>query len=193
VAGSSVPEDRLHAENTLDWLLRLKPDADDVLQIVALGHDIERALEDRKVKRADFADYDVFKAAHARNSAEILKEIMQDCGVPQDVASEVCWLVCRHEYGGSPRADLIKDVDSISFFEVNLPVFYKRHTPEQVLKRCIWGYRRLSEKMQHIAQTLSYDSDELKILLKEAILKASGCFDREGCSKHQEQGSLKES
>jgi hypothetical protein len=75
VAGSSVPEDRRHAENTLDWLLMLKPDADEALQIAALGHDIERALEARKVKRADFPDYDRFKAAHARNSAEILRGI----------------------------------------------------------------------------------------------------------------------
>lgn len=175
VAGSSVPEDARHAENTLDWLLRLKPDADDVLQIAALGHDIERAIEARKVKQADFADYDGFKAAHARNSAEILKEIMEDCGVPQDLASEVYSLVCRHETGGHPHDDLIKDADSISFFEVNLPLYYKRHSRKEVLQRCVWGYRRLSERMQQVAQTLSYDNAELSALLKEAIRKASAC------------------
>ncbi len=37
-----MPEDPRHAENTLDWLLKLKPDADEALQIAALGHDIER-------------------------------------------------------------------------------------------------------------------------------------------------------
>ncbi|MBW1794674.1 MAG: DUF4202 family protein [Deltaproteobacteria bacterium] len=175
VAGSSVPEDARHAENTLDWLLRLKPDADEALQIAALGHDIERAIEARKVKQADFADYDGFKAAHARNSAEILKEIMEDCGVPQDLASEVYSLVCRHETGGHPHADLIKDADSISFFEVNLPLYYKRHSRKEVLQRCVWGYHRLSERMQQVAQTLSYDNAELSALLKEAIRKASGC------------------
>jgi len=176
VAGSSVPEDARHAENTLDWLLRLKPDADDALQIAALGHDIERALENRKVKQADFADYDMFKAAHARNSAEILRKIMEDCGVPEDLASEVCRLVCRHETGGDLRTDLTKDADSISFFEVNLPLYYKRHSHEEVLQRCVWGYRRLSERMQQIAQTLSYDNAELNVLLKEAIRKPSVSF-----------------
>ena len=72
IAGSKVPEDPRHAENTLDWLLRLKSGADEALQIAALGHDIQRALAARKLKRADFPDYDTFKAAHARNSAEIL-------------------------------------------------------------------------------------------------------------------------
>ncbi len=175
VAGSLVPEDARHAENTLDWLLRLKPDADEALQIAALGHDIERALDARKVKQADFPDYDGFKAAHARNSAGILKEIMQNCGVPQDLASEVYSLVRRHETGGDPRADLIKDADSISFFEVNLPLYYKRHIRKEVLQRCVWGYRRLSERMQQVAQMLSYDNAELSALLKEAIRKASAC------------------
>ncbi len=180
VAGSLVPEDPGHAENTLEWLLKLKPNADEALQIAALGHDIERSLDDRKVKQADFADYDTFKAAHARNSAEILREIMEDCGVPQDLASEVYWLVCRHEAGSDPRADLIKDADSISFFEVNLPLYYNRHSRKEVLQRCVWGYRRLSERMQQVAQTFSYDNAELDALLKEAIRKASACFPGEG-------------
>ena len=180
VAGSLVPEDPGHAENTLEWLLKLKPNADEALQIAALGHDIERSLDDRKVKQADFADYDTFKAAHARNSAEILREIMEDCGVPQDLASEVYWLVCRHEAGSDPRADLIKDADSISFFEVNLPLYYNRHSRKEVLQRCVWGYRRLSERMQQVAQTLSYDNAELNALLKEVIRKASACFHGKG-------------
>ena len=76
VARSRVPEDPRHAENTLAWLLRLAPEADEALQIAALGHDIERAIESRKVRRPDFPDYDAFKAAHAENSARILAEVM---------------------------------------------------------------------------------------------------------------------
>ena len=58
IAGSRVPEDLLHADNTLEWLLRLDPEADDALQIAALAHDIDRAIEEIKVKRKDFDDYD---------------------------------------------------------------------------------------------------------------------------------------
>ena len=51
IAQSSVTEDSIHSKNTLQWLLRLKPNADEGLRIAALGHDIERAIEERKVKR----------------------------------------------------------------------------------------------------------------------------------------------
>ena len=68
---SPVPEDPIHSKNTLEWLLKLNPHADDALKIAALGHDIERAIEKRKVRRGDYENYDEFKKAHALNSATI--------------------------------------------------------------------------------------------------------------------------
>ena len=176
VAGSHVPEDPRHAENTLEWLLKLRPDADEALQIAALGHDIDRANEDRKVQRADFADYDAFKAAHARNGAMILKEIMADCGVPRSIADEVQRLVCLHEVGGDARTDHLKDADSISYFDVNLPLYYERNDWEETKRRCIWGYRRLSARMKPVAENMSYDNQALDALLKDAIREASAAF-----------------
>ena len=167
-----VPEDPVHSKNTLAWLLKIKPDADEALQIAALGHDIERAIEHRKVQRADFDDYDEFKAAHARNSALVLKEIMQKCGLPTAISDDVCRLVCRHEVGGDERCDLLKDADSISFFDVNLPFYFEREGYAETLRRTIWGYRRLSAGVRDLARTITYESDSLNILLREAVLAA---------------------
>ncbi|GAH59945.1 unnamed protein product, partial [marine sediment metagenome] len=97
---SLVSEDPLHAKNTLEWLLKLKPDADDALKIAALGHDIERAIEHRKVKRKNYRDYDEFKEAHALNSARILEEIMKGCNVRKELIDDICFLVSHHETGG---------------------------------------------------------------------------------------------
>lgn len=174
VAGSLVPEDPRHAENTVEWLLRLDPDADEALQIAALGHDIDRAIAGRKVQRADFADYDEFKAAHARNSAVVLREIMDACGVAGPIQEEVVRLVCRHEVGGDPRTDLLKDADSSSYFDVNLPLYYERSGWEETLRRCEWGYRRLSVRMRKVVEHMSYENQELNALLAQAIRAAGG-------------------
>ncbi len=173
IAGSKVPEDPGHAENTLKWLLKLEPDADEALQIAALGHDIDRAVEARKVQRANFADYDAFKAAHARNSAVILKEIMEECGVPRDIMAEVDRLVCLHEVGGDPRADRLKDADAVSYFDVNLPLYYARMGPEDTLRRCVWGYQRLSANMRTVVEHMSYENRALTALLMQAVEDAA--------------------
>ncbi len=170
IGQSSVPEDPTHSGNTLKWLLEFDPKADAALRIAALGHDIERAIEGRKVCRGDFPTYDAFKAAHARNSARILMEILKQCGVEDEPFSrEVYRLVRRHEVGGDPRSDLLVDADSISYFDVNLPLYFERNTWEETRRRCTWGYLRLSERAKRIVSDLRQPSRELSQVMSECM------------------------
>ncbi len=169
IAGSRVPEDLHHAHNTLGWLLRLSPGADEALQIAALAHDIDRAIDEIKVKRTDFDDYDAFKAAHARSGAEILRPILRACALEENIVKEACRLVTCHEVGGDPRSDLLKDADSISFFDVNLPLYYQREGWQEAKRRSIWGYRRLSLRTKNVVKNIEYKDEALTRLLREVI------------------------
>jgi len=164
-----VPEDPRHAENTLEWLLRFDSEAVQGLQIAALAHDIDRAIEEGRVRRTDYDDYDLFKVAHARNGAKILREILDKYGVAKSMSDEACRLVVLHEVGGDPRSDLLKDADSISFFDVNLPLYYQREGWEETKRRCVWGYQRLSEQRKAIVKNITYEDEILTHLLQEAI------------------------
>ncbi len=169
IAGSQVPEDPDHADNTLEWLLHLEPDAGEALQLAALAHDIDRAIEKIKVRRADFDDYNVFKAAHARHGAELLRPILIACDVAPDTVDEACRLVVVHEVGGDPDADLLKDADSISYFDVNLPLYYQREGWEETLRRSRWGYRRLTPRAQEIVKHINHEDRDIVRLLQEVI------------------------
>ncbi len=169
IAGSRVPEDPRHADNTLEWLLRLEADAGDALQLAALAHDIDRAIEEIKVRRADFDDYDAFKAAHARHGAELLRPILNACGVARDIVDEACRLVEVHEVGGDPCSDLLKDADSISYFDVNLPLYYQREGWQETKRRSCWGYRRLSARARELVNKTCYQDETLMQLLREVI------------------------
>jgi len=171
IASSSVPEDPFHAEDTLAWLQKLSAEIDLPLKIAAYGHDIERALpEGQRTSRKDYADYDAFKAAHARKSAAILHDIMVDCGIDKDVVAEVCRLVTLHEKGGDPRSDLLKEADSLSFFTVNLPFYYQRETLEEVVRRCSWGYRRLSPRGRDLLAKINFSDPLLKKIIDSCLV-----------------------
>ncbi len=174
IAGSRVPEDPRHADDTLEWLLRLDPTADEPLQIAALAHDIDRAIEETKVERADFDDYDAFKAAHARNGGEVLRSILTEYNVPRDIVDEACRLVSCHEVGGDPRSDLLKDADSISFFNVNLPLYFEREGWQEAMERSRWGYRRLSRRAKATVKQIEHESDALNRLLRVVIDERAG-------------------
>ncbi len=184
ISRSGVPEDPLHSKNTLEWLLRLRPDADEALKTAALGHDIERAVEGRKVKRADFSDFESFKEAHARNSAGILREIMLDCGTKDARFIErVHTLVSNHESGGDPDSNLLRDADALSFFDVNLPLYFERNGWQETKRRALWGYRRLSAGLRPLIARMSYKNKDLHKLLREVINEAHDKVLRPGACK----------
>lgn len=99
---SSNPEDPLRAKNTLEWMIKLEPQTDEALKIVALGHDIERAISKRKIKRENYTNYEEFKKAHALNSTEVLSKLMETFG------ARICQLIF-HEIKGNKKTQY-KDV-----------------------------------------------------------------------------------
>ena len=166
---SSVPEDHKHSKNTLKWVLKLKPDADEALKIAALGHDIERAIKQRKVNRSDYKSYDEFKKAHALNSANILVEIIKEYNVSEELIDEIFFLVKNHETGNGKKTDILKYADTISFFQVNLPLYFTRNSEEETKNRVSWGYKKLPEEIKIIVSEFKYENMELNLLVKKFI------------------------
>ncbi len=175
IDSSSVPEDSIHARNTLKWIVKLYPKADRNLKLAAFSHDIERAIPEKKVKRQDFADYESFKRAHAINSANIVADIMRSYKICEEAIKDVQYLIKNHEYGGSFRADLLKDADSISFFDKNLSFYAKRHDIEEVIRRSVWGYKRVSDERKKIViDILKRKTDQVSKHILKKLLDLSG-------------------
>lgn len=171
MAQSPVPEDYEHATNVLEWVKRLKPDADTALEIAALSHDIERALPDRKVVRSGYATYDAFKLAHAENSARIIRELLARYPLEKEIVEKVCFLIGYHEFGkdDDPELAVLKEADSLSFFHVNVPYYLRREGEDETYFRMQWGYRRLSDRTRLHLRALRYDEAILNKLLQEVI------------------------
>ncbi len=170
---SKVPEDPRHAESTVEWVFRLMPEADRALQLAALGHDVDRAIESRRVRKDCFQSFDQFKAAHALNSSEIVGEILLECGVDEEVRSEVCRLVRLHETGGDERSDVLRNADAISYFQDNLSLYFARNGWEETKRRSLWGFSRISPELQAIVARFSFDSDNLNALLQEVVTEGT--------------------
>lgn len=179
IANSTVPEDPVHSKNTLKWLLKLDPDADEALRIAALGHDIERAVEERKVRRKDYESYNEFKEAHALKSAEILREIMDECRSSRKLTEDVYDLICIHETGGDDRANLLRNADSISFFDVNLPFYFIRNGVEETKERYLWGYKKLPDDLKAIVADFNYEDKKLVSLVKSWVKDQSSFHNRD--------------
>ncbi|NOZ00678.1 MAG: DUF4202 family protein [Deltaproteobacteria bacterium] len=159
IEGSLVPEDPIHSRNTLEWLLRFEPDADVALRIAAVGHDIDRAYGHSKTKRTDYDDYDAYKEAHALKSSELISTIMKKYQMSTELIDDVVSLIRSHETGGDSRSDLLRNADSVSFFDVNLPFYYERNSVDETIRRCVWGLKRLSVEAKEVVESLDYERE----------------------------------
>jgi len=173
ISQSQVPEDPIHSKNTREWILKLKPEADIALQIAALGHDIERSIEKRKIKRKNFTDYDEFKKAHSQNSIIVLCEIFSRHKINQQFIEKVTNLVMLHEFGGTMEANILKDADSISFFDINLPFYFQRNSVRETSFRMKWGYKKLSKVAKSIVRNFRYDNVDLEALFNKIVSQRS--------------------
>lgn len=156
-----------HLYSVWQWVLKLKPDADIALQLAALGHDIDRSIEDRRKRREDFAIYDEYKKEHALLSAKIMCEILQKHGFDEATIAKVKKLIENHEVGGEGDVEVLKEADSITYFN-SLSHYRQMHTPEQTIDKIKFMYNRLNDKAKSMVNQIDFKDAELTKLFKEA-------------------------
>ena len=146
-----------HLRRTLHWLLELDPGADEALQIAALAHDLQRAFRDGEpAVRDGFLD-PVFLRHHQERGGELVAGFLLREGADAPLAERVRTLVSRHEEGGSAEQDLLRDADSVSFFENNCDYFLRVLVPREgaaaVRAKFAWMYARIgSDRARQIAR-----------------------------------------
>ena len=141
------------------------------LKIAAISHDIERAFRDasyEKIKSSEkgFRDEDHLKY-HQEKGAKIIEEFLIKEGASTYLIERVKHLVSKHEVGGDEDQNILKDADTISFFENNINYFITKQVTvtsrEKVKDKFDFMYERLSlEKAKEIVKPL-YEQSLKKI------------------------------
>lgn len=143
-----------HFVRALYWLLQLNPDASEEMQIAAYAHDVERAIFPYDIG-SFLLDEKVLKK-HQKNGAQEIYNFVLKEGADSNFALKVKTLIERHEIGGSYEQNLIKDADSISYFETNALKhvdWIEKFSKEEVKAKFDWMYNRISlDKVKEIAR-----------------------------------------
>ena len=143
-----------HFKRTVYWIKKLRPDADEALLIAGIAHDIERAFrksishEQIKKSAKGFSDKK-YIGPHQQEGAEIIADFLKREGADRKLIRRVKMLVSKHEVGGNADQDLLKDADSISFFENNVTNFIKlmsKVKAEKINGKFDWMFNRITSK-----------------------------------------------
>jgi len=162
-------KDPTHSKKTLGWVLKLNPNACDELQIAALGHDIDRAIESRRIKSENFNDYEAYKMAHAKKSARIVAEILHKLDFNNNFIERVKILIEQHEIGGDPDIDTLMEADSLSFFNWDITFYIKAKGEQKTMDKIKFMYSRMSDKAKALVQEIEYKDSKIGDLVKLVI------------------------
>lgn len=151
-----------HLLKTVDWVEKLRPDADEGLLIAAVSHDIERIYKDKdSYLGSDLTGKSEAerKKYHQEKSAEIVARLLEEEDAPAELIDRVKMLVSKHEVGGNVDQNLLMDADSISFLENNVEFFVNEMVramgKEKVKWKFDWMFNRIvSPEAKKIARPM---------------------------------------
>lgn len=141
-----------HFRRAVFWVRKLYPEAGEELLIAAISHDIERAFRKDEFDQIGncekgFLDEERLRH-HQEEGAEIVFDFLIREGADEDLAKRVRRLVEKHEEGGDREQNILKDADSISFFENNIEYFVKdkvnETSRERVKEKFDWMFNRIT-------------------------------------------------
>jgi 5'-deoxynucleotidase YfbR-like HD superfamily hydrolase len=165
ISQSKTEEDPSHSLNASKWLLVLKPDADEVLQLAALAHDIERAMPDR-LKQDQFETYEEFKSQHAHRAGEIAATIIKEAGYSDYDAKRIYEVIKDSEFGNdNPEVNLVMDADSISYFDNNIDYFFTRNGLDKTQIKASFMYGRASDRAKKYILEVMHSKPQINIKL----------------------------
>ena len=152
-----------HFWRTAYWLKKLYPKADEAMLIAAVSHDIERAF--RKWQPKGFTEsrsgfmHKPTVIHHCREGARIVGEFLKVQGAPKKMIAKATMMIRGHEFGGNKWQNLLKNADSVSYFENQLIPFiskWARVAPEDLVRNKFeWMYTRISSaKARRLAKPM---------------------------------------
>ena len=134
-----------HFVRALHWVLQLDPDASLEVQIAAYAHDVERALYEYNWG-AFLMDEEVLKN-HQENGARAIYDFLIKEDADPDFASRVRSIIEKHEMGGTYEQNIVKDADSISYFETNAlkhVAWAEKFSDKEVRAKYDWMWDRIT-------------------------------------------------
>jgi hypothetical protein len=169
VDGESHPRELIYARWLTDWVLKLSPDASEVLRLAARSQHLCRWMIPRnsyEMTRAGYLKWRAdLKQFHAGKSAEILREI----GYGDDVIQRVRDLNLKKGLGKDPECQTLEDALCLVTLQYQLAELVAKTAPEKMVEILAKTWKKMSAAARDEALKLSFSESE-----KELIARALG-------------------
>jgi Domain of unknown function (DUF4202) len=170
------PAELVYADRMEAWLLRLAPNAPDLLRLAARCQHLERWRVPRNSYPADRAGYLTWRKGLYGRQAERARELLREAGVEPREAEDAATWVSKTGLKTNANTQLLEDSACLVFLESEITGFAAQHAdyPREKFVGIIQKtWRKMSPAAREVAHGLSLPSG-IAELVKEAIQNAEG-------------------
>ena len=93
-------------------------------------------------------------------------ELLKKYNYNNKFIKKVEYLIQNHEIGGDSEVNILRDADSISFFEDNINIFLETHNHDQYVEKITSMYNRVGKEAKKIIRGFSFQDKEVEKILK---------------------------
>ena len=168
------PAELVYADRMEAWLLRLAPNAPDLLRLAARCQHLERWKVPRNSYPADRAGYLTWRKGLYGRQSERARDLLCEAGVEPQEASDVATWVSKTGLKTNPNTQLLEDAACLVFLENEIAGFAMQHAEyprEKFIGIIQKTWRKMSPAAREAAKGLSLPPGVAE-LVNEAIQKA---------------------
>jgi hypothetical protein len=154
-----------HAERLTEWVVRLRPEASELLRIAARGQHIERWITPRTAYPEGRTGYlrwrEDLKTFHAKRTGKI----MLQAGYTPDERDRVASLITKTALrDGDPEGQVLEDALCLVFLETQFKDLLNKTSEPQMTAILRKTWQKMSASGQTAAQTLPLSPEEKQAL-----------------------------
>lgn len=168
VAEGSQPRELVYAQWVSDWILRLSPNASELLRLAARAAHLCRWSIARNAYPATRAGYlrwrEELKKLHAQKAGTILREV----GYLEEEFARVQKLIRKQCLPDDPEAQVLEDALCLVFLEHQFAELAQKSSDEKMINALSKTWLKMSAAARALALELQYGSRE-KQLLERAL------------------------
>jgi len=149
-----MPAELAYADRMEAWLLRLQPEAPEILRLAARSQHLERWRVPRDSYPLDKPGYHAWRKSLYVKQADRARELLLAAGVPASEAEDVRTWVSKTELRSNPSTQALEDAACLVFLESEMTEFAGKHA-DYTEEKFIGIIRRTWAKMSPGAHTLA--------------------------------------
>ena len=168
VEGAPQPRELVYARRLTRWVVRLAPDAPEVLRIAARGQHVQRWTIPRSRYEMNRRGYLRWRETLKTFHADTVAGLMREAGYPEETIGRVRRLITKKDLGRDPETQTLEDALCLVFLETQFADPRHKTAPEKMQEVLQKTWKKMSDPARALALALPLAPED-RAFVKEAL------------------------